>query len=397
MAGSRNLATAFVLTTLLLLTWFATLALAEAPDAVCNVPGDRGTIQAAVDDVNCSEIHVAAGAYDENVVISRTLSIVGQGPDRTVVNGGGNGPVFTIRLSRDQAPFYSLTVNLADVAIVSGTVGVANTPGWYTVSTVTVTHSFIGGNSGYGIRNVPDFGYATAAMHVADSLISRNGGGVLTQRNRFASAEMTITATTISGNTASDGAGLHAAGDTTIVNSTISGNTATDEGGGILACYGVDLTNVTISGNSAPSGGGVYIFGDDAFPYGCHGQISAVNSLIADSVSGGDCTLALDGRFLDNGHNLVEDSTCISEPTSFSGDPMLGPLQDNGGPTPTQALLAGSLAIDAADDAACPTTDQRYFPRPRDGDGDEIPACDIGAYEFGAIGPEIYLPLIQVH
>ena len=55
---------------------------------------------------------------------------------------------------------------------------------------------------------------------------------------------------------------------------------------------------------------------------------------------------------------------------------LLGPLADNGGPTLTHALLAGSPAIDAADAAACPATDQRGVVRPRDA------GCDVGAFEL---------------
>jgi len=69
-------------------------------------------------------------------------------------------------------------------------------------------------------------------------------------------------------------------------------------------------------------------------------------------------------------------------------DPQLGPLQDNGGPTPTHALLPGSPAIDAGgSDCPPPATDQRGFPRPVDGNDDGVATCDIGAYELGGTAP----------
>jgi hypothetical protein len=60
-------------------------------------------------------------------------------------------------------------------------------------------------------------------------------------------------------------------------------------------------------------------------------------------------------------------------------------LQDNGGSTWTHALLTGSPAIDAGNNAACPLTDQRDGVRPVDGDGDNDPVCDMGAYELGGL------------
>ena len=95
------------------------------------------------------------------------------------------------------------------------------------------------------------------------------------------------------------------------------------------------------------------------------------NSLVALN-AGGNCS----GSLLDGGHNLgFGDSTC---PATFAtGNPNLGALQDNGGPTRTISLGAGSAAIDQipAAGSGCPPTDQRGVPRPSG------PKCDIGAYE----------------
>src|SRR5262249_60727782 len=70
---------------------------------------------------------------------------------------------------------------------------------------------------------------------------------------------------------------------------------------------------------------------------------------------------------------------------------ILGPLKNNGGPTQTHALVAGSPAIDAGDSSGCRDdsgallqTDQRGFPRNVDGNSDGTARCDIGAVEFGA-------------
>src|SRR5262249_50678305 len=67
-------------------------------------------------------------------------------------------------------------------------------------------------------------------------------------------------------------------------------------------------------------------------------------------------------------------------------DPQLGPLQNNGGPTQTQALLPGSPAIDAGDNAGCPATDQRGGPRPLDAKVAGVAVCDIGAFEVETLG-----------
>ena len=76
------------------------------------------------------------------------------------------------------------------------------------------------------------------------------------------------------------------------------------------------------------------------------------------------------------GHNVDTDGTCnlIAGGDQPNSVVLLGALADNGGPTHTHALMAGSVAIDAADGAACPPTDQRGVSR--------VGPCDVGAYEF---------------
>jgi hypothetical protein len=118
---------------------------------------------------------------------------------------------------------------------------------------------------------------------------------------------------------------------TTVVNSTLSRNSAPHSGGGIYNVGGtVNLTNGTLSENSAAIFGGGGIFNS-----GVPGStVSFTNSIIANSIS--DSPLEADcrnsGTVDDLGFNLVEDGSCIYDATSLSGDPRLGPLQDNGVP-----------------------------------------------------------------
>ena len=110
------------------------------------------------------------------------------------------------------------------------------------------------------------------------------------------------------------------------------------------------------------------------------GSLTLVNAIIANN-TGGDCLFAVSSL----GHNLDSDGTCNLTATGdlSNTDPLLGPLQDNGGPTFTHTLLPGSPAIDAIPLEACTdkdgnpiTTDQRGVLRPQGA------ACDLGAFEF---------------
>jgi hypothetical protein len=190
-----------------------------------------------------------------------------------------------------------------------------------------------------------------------------------------------VTQSTISGNRAYNGGGIHFSGTAAIADSTIAGNRAgglgsNGGGGGISGSSGssLGLMGSTVADNHAfngsGSGGGISVSGATL-------ESSIVANNRAHEADGSasyvdNCSLAVTS----NGHNLSDSHQCG---LSAAGDrqdldPRLGRLQDNGGPTDTEALLAGSPAIDSG--GTCGMLDQRGTTRPR-GSG-----CDIGPYEF---------------
>jgi hypothetical protein len=192
---------------------------------------------------------------------------------------------------------------------------------------------------------------------------------------------VTITNSTLSGNAAGGGLGgaIYNGGTVSITNSTLSGNAARGSGGAIFNNRGtVSITNSTLSGNAAGFGGGAIAN---------NGTVSIGSTIIANSPSGGNCSNI--GTITDIGYNLEDTtpSTCsfsAAKNDLIGQNPLLGSLANNGGPTQTMALLAGSPAIDYVPKASCAgNTDQRGFPRPDDG---EV-VCDIGAYESGSSPP----------
>jgi predicted outer membrane repeat protein len=215
------------------------------------------------------------------------------------------------------------------------------------------------------------------------------GGGI------FSNAKMTLNSVTVAGNTSlDDGGGIHSQNSMTLTNVTVSGNTSAD-GGGILhtSTYTMSLLNCTIVSNTISAGGG---------PGGMriYSSVVAKNTILAHNENA-NCGIGSGGSLTSQGYNLESADFCGLAATGdmTSTVPLLGLLQDNGGPsvglgeaTLTHKLLPGSPAIDAGDNSGCPPTDQRGVLRPVDGDFDTIAICDIGAYEVDI--EYVYLPLV---
>ncbi len=181
----------------------------------------------------------------------------------------------------------------------------------------------------------------------------------------------TLTKVTFSGNTVPyAGSGMYndSSSNGRITNVTFSGNSAAWGGGGMYNYSSAPiLTNVTFSGNTAVHGSGGMENHESSTPnisnsiFWGDGSQEIFNSTsaptIANSIVQGGCPAG---------------STCTSV---ISSNPILGPLQNNGGFAKTMALGAGSPAIDKGKDVTCAIQDERGVARPQG------LACDLGAYE----------------
>jgi predicted outer membrane repeat protein len=306
---------------------------------------------------------------------SGTLTIQGPGADGLTISGGGRGEVFSV------SPGSKVTIeSLTITGGVGSRGGAIYNGGKLTLSNDTVTGNTALGSGGGVFNDV--FGTLTLAQSTVSGNTAYFGGG----GGISSAGTVTIGDSTVSGNLSfgANGGGISSAGRLTIVNSTISGNSASGSfGGGIYSTSALTLNDDTISGNTADiSGGGI-----DTEAY-VGGTSILNNTIVADNVATHD---ARTNDVIDNGdvgnNRLTGSNDLIGAGdlgtltnTLVGVDPRLGPLQDNGGPTLTQALLVGSPALHAGDPAlvaAGVNTDQRgpHYARIVRG------SLDIGAFE----------------
>ncbi|MEA2396574.1 MAG: hypothetical protein QOK25_130 [Thermoleophilaceae bacterium] len=274
-----------------------------------------------------------------------------------------------------------------------------------TLSGVTVTGGKADATSAGTANDGGGIFVSTPSLILNDVTVTKNtavfsGGGIATSGSfeTLTGDELTMSGSTVSDNHVTggigngQGGGIAVFGPLTITNSTISGNSVDNpgisEGGGIVSGApfggGTDTTtllNTTISGNSVTGTGasfGAGLSGDDPGNAPVQAQLDAKNTIIAGNTANGttqDCGLV---NTTSTDHNLSSDSTCGFSDAGSKQDtnPLLGPLQDNGGQTDTRALLPGSPAINTGTNSGCPGTDQRGITRP------QVVTCDIGAFEL---------------
>ena len=285
---------------------------------------------------------------------------------RLTITKGANGQAGAIY---NQGTLNVVDSTVSDNGSLDGSGGIFND---YT-GALTVANSIVSSNRSvrFGVGGILNL---SGTLTVTSSTVDANVRGGI----RSTGGTVTVSNSTISNNTieTGSGAGIDSFGTLTVSNTTITGNISGATNGGIFSAGPLTLTNSTVSNNRSlitPAG------------IGSTGGFTMANSILAGNTvllgSGPDCN----GSPTATGPNLIGDpSLCIvTGIPPIAGPALLGPLADNGGPTKTHALLAGSPAIDAGDDAICAVApvsgkDQRGVVRPQGAH------CDLGAFELQA-------------
>jgi hypothetical protein len=397
--------------------------------AACKTIGHAISLAASGD-----SILVAAATYAESLNIGISLNIVGSGAATTIIEGGGFRGA-TISSATANVILSNLTIRNNHVSTQCETPGGG---GVYNIGTLTIMNSIISGNTAFGANSrlinvgcgVDGGGiFNSGTLTIDDSAVSGNsvtvGGCYLvgtfssaTGGAIWSSGTLTINNSTITGNTAIShectshnhlsllGGIFQYSGSATINESTISSNrpsgiqgstltvnnsTITGNTGSGIAGSTLTINNSTITGNTwgindfrtlTVSNG--TISGNSGFGIFINNGATATlqNSIVANN-STANCR----GTMASHGYNLSSDGTCNFNARGDlnNHDPLLGKLQNNGGPTQTMALLPGSPAIDGGNPSGCTDaqghllkTDQRGMPRP---DREDVVGCDKGAFE----------------
>jgi hypothetical protein len=351
-------------------------------------PGSLRQVLAAANDGDTIDATGVSGTIlltSGELQITHNVIINGPGAENLAVNGSATFTVFENLASN---------VTISGLTITNGNGGgIVNRIGALTLSASIVVGNV--GTDGGGIFNEATNRLTTVTITnstISDNSAIGNGGGIFTQ-GLGGEVTLTVSNSTISGNSAtgngggifSGAAGLEAGASSTVVvsNSTLSGNSTASDGGAIYNAAGrhsdasLFVNSCTISGNSATGAGGGININNNLGIAGLE-----LGGTILNAGSSGENIFNNGGTVTSLGYNVSSDNgggVLTGPGDQINTDPMLGPLQDNGGPTFTHALLPGSPAINAGDPSFTPPPfyDQRGpgFDRVVNG------RIDIGSFE----------------
>ena len=397
-----------------------------------NDSGPGSLRQALVDANDGDTIEFAVtgtiGLTNGELLVARSITIAGPGAQNLAVNGNNQSRVFHIA-SGQTVTISGLTITNGHVSDSGG--GIYNDHAVLILNDCTISDNSATGNLGGGIHNDGNTNIGHATLQINNSLITNNTGGIYNDALQAGTATLVITYSTLSNNNNgeainNDGWSCTFCGNGTtsvqVINSSIAGN----PGGAIYSdtgrenCGGscpvtVSITNSTISGNGggvhnstlsdtvvsnstiSDNGSGIYndngalgasVFNTTMSNNGVEIQnfnapvVVAMSDTIFNVSPGGHSILNDFGTVTSYGYNVSSDDGggYLNGPgDQINTNPLLGPLQNNGGATFTHQLLPGSPAIDTGDPNFTPPPfyDQRGpgFPRVVDG------RIDKGSFE----------------
>ncbi|HET6633065.1 MAG TPA: choice-of-anchor Q domain-containing protein [Rhodanobacteraceae bacterium] len=301
---------------------------------------------------------------------SATIGIVGS----TISNGSANLGGGIYATSGDSLVIAGSRVNDNSSTLAGGGIALSGV-------TATISNSAISGNTTSAGGGGLD-AESSSTVSISESTISGNsantGGGIYA----YDHSTITLANSTVSGNNASSkGGGVFADKycSLTMSNSTIGGNYSAGPSGGIGSDNAITITDSTISGNTADKGGGVYTLGNDASEL-----VDLRNTIVSgNTATTGADLYAFSINYVTAGYSLLGtalQTDLAGNGNIFSDSPGLGPLTGNGGPTQTMLPQGGSPAIDAGNNALVPAStdyDQRGTGYARIVNG----TVDIGAVE----------------
>ena len=391
----------------------ATLAVggtAQAADyVVTNLNDDgSGSLRQAIDDANThagpdrvlfqSGLTGSINLTSGRLKITDPLEVLGPGAGQLTVAGDNTSSV--LYAGNFDTPNPPITISGLTVTGAKATYGeVVGYHSKLTIRDVVITGTGPGVSASYGSLTIEE-------STIRDTVGSSHGGGVSAFR-----LGVTVRGSTISGNAAGEGGGIwmRDVSGPLIENTTLAGNHATDKGGGFVfrtefSGLNATVTGSTISGNTAANiGGGVLIDEDPNSTVTLQNTIVSGNTAPTGPDLGAtlgetfNAAFSLIGNPADAGINQTVPGSNI-----LGGDPQLGPLADNGGPTKTMALAATSPAVDQGS-AFGLTTDQRGLTRPLDlpditnSGAPGADGSDMGAFELQPSPPPPPVPNPKCH